>query len=70
MTFNIFCLPKIIEGVWDLFYKLGFPLNFPDCWRFVYAISMAFLLLMIKNNQKDIPSSYSKIINMIYKDIN
>ena len=70
MSFNIFCLPKIIEGVWDLVNKLGFSLNFNDCWRVVYAISMAFLLLMVKNNEKDIPASYTKVMNMIFKDIN
>lgn len=70
ISFIIFCLPKILEGLWDLLYKLGLPFNFNHCYKFVYAISMAFCLLLVKNYENDIPSSNARIMKMIYKEIN
>lgn len=55
--------------MWDLFYKLGFPINFYDCSNVVFALSMAFSLFVVKNYEKDIPSYASKVMKMIYKDI-
>ena len=70
ISFIVFCLPKILEGLWDMLHKLGYAADFKYFYKFVYAISMAFLLLLVKNCEKDIPSSYGKVMKMIFKDIN
>jgi len=68
MNFIIFALPRIIEGLWDFFNKLGFPLKFDDCINVIFSLSMASILLLWNKYKKDFPNSYERYLKMVYKD--
>ncbi len=59
-------MPKSIEGLWDLINKLGFPLSYNQCQKFIFALSMGLSLLLMRKYENDIPESYSKLIKMLY----
>ncbi len=62
----IFSIPRAIEGIFDLFFKLGFPIKLDSILNYIFAIFMGLLLLAYKKHPDAIPKSYSKFVKMIY----
>ena len=64
--YAIFTIPRVIEGLFDLFSKLGMikPIKYSS--EVIFAISIA-IFLYLRNYYEDlIPSSYLKILNFIF----
>jgi hypothetical protein len=57
-SYTGFCLPKVLEGLWDLLQKLGYVRNFKLAMPIVFAMSMALLLVLKKHYTKDMPNNY------------
>jgi hypothetical protein len=66
----IFSLPRTIEGLWDLFEKLGFVKSLPYASNLIFAFSIA-LGLYLKQTDKDdtMPNSYKRSLNYIFGDV-
>jgi len=68
MALILYTIPRSLEGIFDLLFKLGFPLNFDYIRNFIFAFAIASLLLMRKKYKEDFPCSYLNILNNIYKE--
>ena len=66
MEYCIFTYPRSIEGLWDLFEKLGYVQPLPQGRQIIFAVSVALALLIYKNKKDDMPNSYQKFISMVF----
>jgi hypothetical protein len=66
MEYCIFTYPRTVEGLWDLFEKLGYVKPIPQGRQLIFAISIAVALLVYKNKKEDMPESYQKFIKLVY----
>lgn len=64
--YAIFTIPRVIEGFFDLFSKLGMikPIKFSS--EIIFAISIAIFLYLRNYYEELIPSSYLKTLNFIF----
>lgn len=62
----IFSIPRVIEGLWDLFNKLGFPVKIDQMLNLLFAVFMGLTLVAYKKSPEAIPKSYAKFVKMIY----
>lgn len=65
-AFILLNLPRSLEGLWDLCYKLGFPIKFDNSVNFIFAIFMAFALSLKYKYANDLPGFYTKTLRNIY----
>jgi hypothetical protein len=63
--YTLFTLPRVLEGIWDLFAKLGYLKNIPNSLNFMFAVSMGILLVCKKHFEKYMPKSYSRHLDHI-----
>ena len=66
--FILFTLPRTIEGIWDLFNKLGFPITYDSSIKFIFSLFVGISLLLKKNHFEEFPTSYKKIMEFVYKN--
>jgi hypothetical protein len=70
MEYCIFTYPRTVEGLWDLFEKLGYVKPIQQGRQLIFAISVGLALLIYKNKKAEMPVSYQKFINLVYgKDL-
>ena len=46
VEYNVFTIPRVIEGLWDLLTKLKIVNNIPYGDKLIFAVSMAMLINM------------------------
>ncbi len=64
--YAIYTIPKVLEGFFDLFFKLGMikPIKFSS--EIIFAISIAVFLYLRNYHEDLIPSGYLKTLNFIF----
>ena len=62
----LFTIPRALEGVFDMFNKLGVPVKLDQILNLIFAFFMGLTLLTNNKYPELIPKSYSKFIKMIY----
>jgi hypothetical protein len=64
--YAIFTFPKVIEGFWDLFKKIGLVRDIPHSMNALFAISMGIFLMFKKHYPKDMPLPYRNYLSLIF----
>ena len=68
--YGIFTFPRVVEGFFDLFKKLGWVKPMPYGSEVIFAISMAVFLYLRTFHCETLPSSYVKCLNFIFGNNN
>ena len=67
--YSIFVYPRVIEGFYDLFKKLGYiKTPIPYSLEIIFAIAMAMFLFLRRYYQDLLPGHYFKILNFVFGD--
>jgi len=66
LDYTLFNLPRAVDGLWNMFEKLGYVKSFKFGGDLIFAISSAVGIMLYKNYPEDIPKSYARLINYIY----
>lgn len=64
--YAIFTIPKVVEGFFDFFTKLGMVKPIPFSSEIIFAISISIFLYLRNYSEDLIPSGYLKTLNFIF----
>ncbi len=64
--YAIFTIPRVLEGFFDFFSKLGMIKPIKYSIEIIFAISIAILLYLRNYYEEFVPSSYLKILNFVF----
>ena len=64
--YAVFVIPRVLEGFFDLFEKLGYVKRVPYSLSALFAIGMALLLVVRKCYPDIMPSTYLGQVNFIF----
>jgi len=65
--YSVFTFPRVIEGIFDLLFKLEWLKPIPYADKIIFALSMA-AILVINDYKKDyLTANYTKFINYIFE---
>jgi len=66
IEYNVFTIPRVLEGCWDLLVKTGkvSPWNHGE--KIVFTLSTATLLIIHKYFSDLLPSNYRKVLDFIF----
>lgn len=63
--YAIFTLPRVIEGFFDFFIKIGCP-RIPYFIEILFAISISLFLYLRNFDEDKIPSGYLRALNFVF----
>ena len=64
--YNVFLIPRIIEGFWDLFAKIGYVKPVPNGDKIIFGFSMAVVLVLYKYKKNMMAANYQKLIGFFF----
>ena len=65
VEYNVFTIPRVLEGLWDLLNKTGLVGNWQYGEKFIFCISMAFLVAIHKYYSDLLPRNYRLVLDFI-----
>lgn len=64
--YTIFTLPRVLEGSWDFFKKLGYVHDIPYSMPVIFGLSIGSLCIMKKFHNKEMPASYEGQMSLFF----
>jgi hypothetical protein len=64
--YNLFTIPRVLEGLFDLFEKLGYIRKINGGLYVLFAVSMAILLVLRTHFSKDMPRGFKRQLGYIF----
>jgi len=66
IEYNVFTIPRVLEGIWDLLVKTKVVSSWPHGDNIIFALSLTALLCVHKYHNDLLPSNYRKVLDFIF----